>query len=84
MLLRCNGNHGEVVENPLKPIPHYGYHIHKITVKEYERGQLTDPKFSELTTEYASYEQALTYFCERVNIANASDYFPNINQLGLF
>ena len=84
MLFRCNGNHGEVVENPLKPIPHFTYHTHKMTIEDYERGLNMDPKFSEITKEYASYEQALSYFCRKVNITDASDYFPNINQLDLF
>ena len=83
IVTRCQGPHGDVVENPLKPIPHFGYHIHKITSAELEQG-VTDPKFSRLSTEYASYEQALSYFCRYINILDAEKYFPNIHQLGLF
>jgi len=72
-LFRCNGNHGEVVIDILNPIPHFGYHTHK-----------NDPKQSELTQEYASFEQALNYFCRYVNIKDANKFFPNINQTNMF
>jgi hypothetical protein len=76
LLIRLNGDHGEVVENPLKPSPHFGYHIHRISPVEFERG-IADPKFSSETKEYASFEQALAYFCKIVNIKNADEYFAN-------
>jgi hypothetical protein len=82
-LLRCNGNHGEVVENILIPKPHFGYHLHKVTINEFENKK-TDPKFSEETKEYASYEQALAFFCKYVNIKDAEIYFPGIKQINLF
>lgn len=82
-LFRCNGNHGEVVVDFLNPIPHFGYHTHKIT-GELLKNNINDPKHSELTKEYASYEQAMNYFCTFVNIKDADKYFPNINQMNLF
>lgn len=82
-LFRCNGNHGEVVVDILNPIPHFGYHTHIITADLLENN-INDPKHSELTKEYASYEQAINYFCRYVNIINAERYFPNINQPNLF
>lgn len=82
-LFRCNGNHGEVVADILNPIPHFGYHTHIITADLLENN-INDPKHSELTKEYASYEQAINYFCRYVNIRNADRYFPNINQPNLF
>jgi len=82
-LFRCNGNHGEVVIDILNPIPHFGYHTHKITAELLENN-INDPKQSELTQEYASFEQALNYFCRYVNIKDANKYFPNINQTNMF
>jgi hypothetical protein len=82
-LFRCNGKHGEVVEDILNPIPHFGFHTHIITEQLLENN-ITDPKHSELTKEYASFEQALSYFCNKVNIRDAEKYFPNIKQLNLF
>lgn len=82
-LFRCNGNHGEVVVDILNPVPHYGYHTHEITAELLENN-INDPKKSELTKEYASFEQALNYFYRYVNILNTGEYFPNINQMNIF
>jgi len=82
-LFRCNGNHGEVVVDILNPSPHYGFHTHKITADLLENN-INEPKKVEVTSEYASFEQALAYFCRYVNVKDCSDYFPNINQLKLF
>lgn len=82
-LFRCNGNHGEVVIDIQKPEPHFGYHTHKITTELLENN-INDPKHSKLTKEYASFEQAMNYFCIYVNIKDADKYFPNINQTNLF
>jgi len=82
-LFRCNGNHGEVVIDILNPAPHFGYHTHKITAELLENN-INEPKQSELTKEYASFEQALNYFCRYVNIKDAIKYFPNINQTNMF
>jgi hypothetical protein len=83
ILIRLNGNHGQVINNPLRPSPHFGYHIHQMTSDAIERG-LSDPEFAEETKEYASFEQALSYFCKRVNIKNAVEFFPALAQTELF
>jgi len=82
-LFRCNGNHGEVVVDILNPIPHFGYHTHKITAELLENN-INEPKKVESTKEYASFEQALAYFCKHTNIIDVDKYFPNINQLDIF
>ena len=82
-LVRFNGNHGETVDNPLKPHPHRDFHIHKITPELIEE-EINDPKEVSVTDKYASYEQAFRYFCEYVNIVNANEYFPGIGQTNLF
>jgi len=76
-LFRCNGNHGEVVVDILNPSPHHGYHTHKITAELLENN-VYEPKNVESTTEYASFEQALAYFCKYINLKDASKYFLNI------
>ena len=82
-LFRCNGNHGEIVVDILDPVPHYGYHTHKITAELLDNN-VNEPRKVELTNEYASFEQALAYFCRYVNIKDCSNYFPFINQPKLF
>jgi len=82
-LFRCNGNHGEATIDILNSIPHFGYHTHKIT-SELIENNINDPKHSDLTKEYASFEQALNYFCQYVNITDSDNYFPNINQINMF
>ncbi len=83
-LLRMNGNHGETVENPLRPSPHFGYHIHKITPEEIADGAYYEPKFSQLTNKYESFDQAIYYFLKYVNIVDYSSYFKNTDQLSIF
>lgn len=82
-LFRCNGNHGEVVVDILNPAHHQNYHTHKITAELLENN-INDPKHIESTNEYASYEQAMKYFCKYINIKDTDKYFPNINQIDMF
>lgn len=82
-LIRFNGNHGEVVDNPLNPHPHRDFHIHKITPKLIEE-EINDPKLVEVTDKYGSFEQAFRYFCKYINIINAESFFPELDQPNLF
>lgn len=82
-LIRFNGNHGEVVENPLNPHPHRDFHIHKITPKLIDE-EINDPKLVEVTDKYGSFEQAFRYFCKYISIINAESYFPELDQPNLF
>ncbi len=82
-LFRCNGNHGEVVEDPRKPNEHhFGFHTHTLTAKDLEEG-IPEPKLIS-SAPYGSYEQALAYFCRSVNITDAEQYFGNQLQTSLF
>ena len=82
-LFRCNGNHGEIVEDPLKPNEHhFGYHTHQLTGKDLEEG-VPEPKLIS-SAPYGSYEQALAYFCRSVNITDAEQYFGIQLQTSLF
>ena len=80
-LFRCNGNHGEVVKEPLRPSPHFDYHTHVITSEDIQKG-VREPSFPEITKYYASYEEALRYFIKNVNILDADKCFDL--QLRLF
>jgi len=82
-LIRFNGNHGEAVNNPLKPHAHRNFHIHKITPELIEK-EINDPKLVSVTEKYASYKQAFRYFCNYVNIINGEGFFPEIGQINLF
>lgn len=84
MLFRANGNHGEVVENPQRPSPHFGFHYHKLTAHDFEIGKYFDPKFSQKTDGYNSFEEAIIFFIKFTNIEDGLLHFPNINQLPLF
>ncbi|MCF6147639.1 MAG: hypothetical protein E3K37_03170 [Candidatus Kuenenia sp.] len=85
LLIRFNGNHGQIVENPITTNPHFGYHIHKATAKNMNNG-IFEPKAVELTNEYASFNEALKYFFKRININNTDTYkhFGHLFQKKLF
>lgn len=78
-LLRCNGQHGGERVHP----HHAFYHIHKITAADLNAGIL-EPKRIEQTNAYASFRQALQYFCGLVAMQDAENYFPGLSQTRLF
>lgn len=82
-LFRCNGNHGETIQDIKNPHPHFGYHTHTITSEDIENG-IMEPKRVELIKDYASFEQAFRYFCNFVNIEHAIKYFPQFFKQNLF
>lgn len=79
-LLRCNGPHGEHVDNPH---PHFRFHIHKAKQENIEAGLLPE-RFAEPTKNYGSYEEALLHFVKLTNIENAEQYLDVKRQLPLF
>jgi hypothetical protein len=82
-LFRCNGNHGEAVVDPLIDNgTHFDYHTHKMTADRFEMGIKEPGPFE--NADYASFEQALRYFCRYVGITDATQYFPNLYQQDLF
>jgi len=77
-LLRCNGSHG-----PHKTYPHHNFcHIHRGTAETIAMGLKPDSNI-EVTTEYTSYQEAITYFLKLTRIKEGQQFFP-INQLELF
>lgn len=82
-LLRCNGPHGEHI-NDWKIDEHFfGYHIHIATAENINSG-LRPEKNAVLTNSYATFEDALSYFLNRCNIIGAEKYFVKYNQITLF
>ena len=81
-LLRCNGPHGEFVDNSETPHPHFLPHIHKAKPENIASG-LRAERGGEVTSRYLSYLQALAYFLTAIHVINALEYFPNIGQLSL-
>jgi hypothetical protein len=82
ILLRCNGPHGNVV-NAIGGLPHWGYHIHIARQANMIAGRKAEAG-ADLTTEFASYQQALRYFLHRANIEWREEHFPGLSQQGLF
>jgi len=79
-LIRCNGRHGE---HQLFP-HHQFFHVH-IAKAEYINSGIRPEFFIEETDQYASYEEALHYFLQKINLnqVERDRYFP-LPQLGLF
>ena len=81
-LLRCNGPHGEFVSSFDLPMTHFVHHIHKAKPENIEAG-LRAEKGGEPTNGYGSYDQALSYFCQVINLKNVDQYFPRKVQMPL-
>jgi hypothetical protein len=76
MIFRCNGPHGESVSDFLTENPHYGHHTHTI------KPETANSMESALTTEYATYQDAISYFIKKCNIIGADQYFPFLKKSG--
>ena len=82
-LLRYNGPHGDHVNNLLDPDPHCGFHIHKATAENIEKG-FSSELYATSTESYGSYEEALIHFLETIKAKNADQYFYMQPKLPLF
>ncbi len=78
-LLRCNGPHGEWIDDFHDPRPHFGYHIHRARAENIEAGFRAE-RGAEVTKEYASYQEALQHFVRLCHIEEAAKYFPEIER----
>lgn len=84
ILLRCNGPHGMVAQSLPSPLSHHvGFHIHRATQENIEQG-LRPEKGAEITTEFASYKDALKFFLNLANIKWTEKHFPGLVQPNLF
>lgn len=79
LLIRMNGPHGPVKKHFLDNIPHYGFHIHKITSHEIAIEKYSDPKFSEITTDFSCFQSGVKHFLKTTKIADCTKYFPNLH-----
>ena len=77
VLLRCNGQHGVFGGSFDPQHPHWGYHIHRASEAAVNAG-LKPEKQAELTTAYASYEEAVPYFLKLINLDSddSKKHFP--------
>lgn len=82
-LVRCNGPHGQTVDEFDASRPHFSPHIHKALEANISRG-IRPEKGAVMTREYASFEQALPYFLRLINVAGASEILPQHQQMDLF
>jgi hypothetical protein len=79
ILLRCNGPHGPHVLFD----HHTAYHVHMADPGNISLG-LKAERFAQITSEYASFDDALGYFLRKCNIVEADKYFPDAIQRHLF
>lgn len=79
VLLRCNGSHGGYADVSGNQRVHVGFHIHEATAENIAMN-LRAERGGVATREFASYQQALSYFVKRVRIQDADRYFPEISQ----
>lgn len=84
-LLRCNGKHGQFTGLGDAAHPHWGFHIHTAT-EEAQNAGFAPEKYASISSDFASYEEALQYFVKRINLnpQQAAKYFPNSIQHQLF
>ncbi len=84
-LLRCNGKHGTFNGNGDASHPHWDFHVHRASEKAMDEGS-TSEKYAEKTTEFASYEEALSFFLSavRLNSKDVIKYFPAQTQMNIF
>ena len=79
--LRCNGQHGGTLAHP-----HHAYfHIHRTLAADINAG-IKDARQIEITTAYASFDEALFHFCRLVGLTDADieTCFPGLAQRRLF
>ncbi len=79
ILLRCNGPHGGFNDSFDPGHSHWDYHVHRASAKMIEAG-LRPEKTATINTDFASYEEALSYFLRATNITGAGDYFADVAQ----
>ncbi|MCL4555116.1 MAG: hypothetical protein M1617_00305 [Actinobacteria bacterium] len=78
-LFRCNGPHGEVLEDPRGGAskPHFGFHVHRASVINIASGRSPEAGGA-ITKEYGTFEDAVTYFLDRCGIVDAQSHFPQL------
>lgn len=85
VLLRCNGPHGDVVDDPLSGSAdhHVDFHIH-VAKEQNIANDLSPEAGGTVTTEYGTFDDALAYFIRRCAIEDAERHFPALGNPTLF
>jgi len=73
-LYRCNGPHGDFVDNNQMENHYFGFHEHIFQPGSYNK------MVGILTKAYGTFQDGLAYFCRHCNITNANVYFPFIGE----
>ena len=85
VLLRCNGPHGPVADDPLSDVvnPHFDFHIHRATEDNIANNRKPEAGAT-ATGEFGTFDDALVYFVQRCGIEDASSHFPALSNPTLF
>ena len=81
-LLRCNGKHG-IHKNHNTGEEFFDYHIHKATQKAIDNDENPE-QYAYITKDYATWQDALLYFLNYINVLNYREHFPFLQQPNLF
>lgn len=85
ILLRCQGPHDG--KAPLGTDIHHDYHIHKITLNDFEERRYQKPSGRTITSSFTSFEQAIFYFIDTLHIKDiekVTDLPEGVAQTSLF
>lgn len=85
MLLRCQGPHDG--KAPLGTDIHHDYHIHRISLNDFQERRYQKPSDRILTSNFASFEQALFYLISNYkvdNIETVIDLPEEVTQTSLY
>jgi hypothetical protein len=84
-IVRFNGQHDQSNDPFDAEKTHFQYHIHTATADNLNSGRY-DKHPAETSDDYASFEEALGAFLERIGVGDSdiAQYFPNLQQLNLF
>jgi hypothetical protein len=85
ILLRCQGPHDG--KEPLGADIHHDYHIHQITMSDFEARRYQKPSGRTVSSEFSSFEQAIFYFINTYHVKDIEKYMElpeGVNQTSLF
>ena len=78
-LVHYNGKHGR---HSYPKVPHHNQmHIHRITSKELKNGVYEPKKFTEITNEYCSFEEALCVFFRDIRVVRCLNSLQDLYQI---
>jgi hypothetical protein len=78
-LIRCNGQHGGERAHS----HHALFHVHRARADDINAGIL-EARDIQQAENYASFREALAFFCRLIDMPTPDAYFPGITQIRLF